>query len=76
MKLQAYLDRICYRGLPEVNFETLQAIHRQHLLHIPYENIDVQLRRPVSLEIEPTFDKIVMRNRGGWCYEMRRVSQA
>jgi len=30
----------------------------------------VQLRRKVFIEVEPTFDKIVTRRRGGWCYEM------
>ena len=70
MNLQSYLDRICYHGPLQVNIETMTQIHSHHLLHIPYENVDVQLRRPVSLEIGPIFDKIVNQHRGGWCYEM------
>ncbi|HIG43614.1 MAG: arylamine N-acetyltransferase [bacterium] len=70
MQLQAYLDRIGYAGPVRADFETLARIHKHHLLNIPYENIDVQFGRTVSLDIEPVFDKIVNRCRGGWCYEM------
>ncbi len=70
MRLADYLARIEYQGQPKANLECLSAIHRQHLLHIPYENLDVQLGRPLDLEIERIFDKLVHRRRGGWCYEM------
>ena len=49
---------------------TLGAIHRAHQYAIPFENIDVQLRRPVVIDREANYDKIVGRRRGGWCYEM------
>src|SRR4029078_11594867 len=49
---------------------TLRAVHRQHLERIPYENLDVQFGRRLSIEIETIFEKIVSRGRGGWCYEM------
>jgi len=68
--LQAYLERIGYAGTPTPDLHTLTGLHRRHLLAIPYENLDVQLERPVGLDIEPIFDKLVLRRRGGWCYEM------
>ena len=70
MQLQAYLDRVGFRGTPRVDFATLAALHRGHLLQIPYENLDVQLRRPVGFGIDAIFAKVVMQRRGGWCYEM------
>jgi N-hydroxyarylamine O-acetyltransferase len=70
MKLADYLSRIEYQGQPRADLECLSAIHRQHLLHIPYENIDVQMGRRLDLDIERIFDKIVHQHRGGWCYEM------
>ena len=70
MKLEDYLSRIDYQGQPRADLECLTAIHRQHLLHIPYENLDVQLGRPLDLDMDRIFDKIVRRHRGGWCYEM------
>jgi len=70
MKLADYLTRIDYQGPVAPDLECLNAIHRQHLLHIPYENLDVQLERPLDLDTERIFEKIVRRGRGGWCYEM------
>lgn len=68
--LQGYLDRIGFPGRPRVDFESLRLLHRQHLLTIPYENLDVQLGRPVGFDIDAIYDKLVARRRGGWCYEM------
>jgi N-hydroxyarylamine O-acetyltransferase len=68
--LDAYFDRIGFRGEARVDRDTLFAIHRAHLLAIPYENLDVVLRNRVTREPAAAFDKIVRRRRGGWCYEM------
>ena len=37
---------------------------------LSYENLDIQLERPVDQDIERIFDKIVKNGRGGWCYEL------
>lgn len=70
MKLHDYLARIEYRGPLATDLACLSAIHRQHLLAIPYEDLDVQLGRPLDLDPERIFEKIVTGRRGGWCYEM------
>jgi N-hydroxyarylamine O-acetyltransferase len=70
MKIDSYLDRICYSGPIRANLATLSALHHAHLRAIPYENLDVQLGCPVTIERPAIFDKIVTRRRGGWCYEM------
>ena len=70
MDLQAYLDRIGYTGPVQPDLATLKALHRAHLLAIPYENLDVQLGRRVTTDPADAYDKIVRRRRGGWCYEM------
>jgi N-hydroxyarylamine O-acetyltransferase len=74
MDLQAYFDRIGFAGPARPDLATLRAIHRAHLLAVPYENLDVQLGRPVTLDPAHAFDKIVRRRRGGWCYEMKGSS--
>jgi N-hydroxyarylamine O-acetyltransferase len=33
------------------------------------------LRRPVVLDLEANYDKIVCQRRGGWCYEMHGVME-
>lgn len=70
LSLDDYLQRIGYAGPLTRNADTLRALHRQHLRAIPYENLDVQLGRPVGLDLERIYDKLVVRKRGGWCYEM------
>lgn len=70
MDVNAYLERIGYHGALEPNLETLTALHRAHLLMIPYENLDIHLSSYLSLDEDAIFDKLVTRRRGGWCYEM------
>ena len=70
MKLDDYLARIEYQGPVAPTLACLSEVHRQHLLTIPYEDLDVQLGRALNLDIQRTFEKIVVRRRGGWCYEM------
>lgn len=69
MDLAAYLRRIAYDGPLRVDFETVRGVQRAHAAAIPYENFDVQLKRPLTTDPEAAFAKIVGRGRGGWCYE-------
>lgn len=70
MDLKAYLARIAYDGPMRQDFATLTALHRAHLRAIPYENLDVQFGRPITIERPAIFEKLVVQRRGGWCYEM------
>lgn len=69
MKLQRYLDRIEYGAAVEPNFDTLSALQTAHVCSVPFENLDVQLGRPLSIRTEDAYEKIVVNFRGGWCYE-------
>jgi N-hydroxyarylamine O-acetyltransferase len=69
MRLQHYLDRIEYAGNVEPSFTTLAALQEAHVCSVPFENLDVQLGRPLSIRIEEAYEKIVVNSRGGWCYE-------
>ena len=70
MNLDRYLKRIGLDHRPPATLAGLKTVHRAHLLAIPYENIDVQLGRPVTTAVGPIYEKMVERGRGGWCYEM------
>jgi N-hydroxyarylamine O-acetyltransferase len=76
MDRQLYLERIQCAGPVSPNLETLQRLHRQHLLHVPFENLDIHLGRPLSLDVSDLFDKIVRRRRGGFCYELNTLFAA
>jgi len=69
MNLAAYLERIGHSGAVEPDLATLQAISRAHIATVPFENLDVQLGRPVSTDLSALFAKLVERRRGGWCFE-------
>jgi len=65
-----YLARIGYRGSVVPSAETLRGLHLAHVLTVPFENLDIHLGRPISLEPAAIFEKIVGRCRGGYCYEL------
>jgi len=66
----AYLRRIAYQGEIAPSTETLRGLHIAHLRAVPFENLDIHLGRPIVLDEERLFDKIVRRHRGGFCYEL------
>lgn len=70
MKIDGYLRRIGYTGGVAPSPETLVALHRAHLLSIPYENLDIHRGKALSLDLDAIYEKIVTQHRGGWCYEM------
>lgn len=50
--LDAYLQRVGYRGEIAVTLPIMVSLIRSHAMSLPFENIDVQLRRPLtSLQI-------------------------
>jgi N-hydroxyarylamine O-acetyltransferase len=69
-ELDAYLDRVSFEGVPRANFDTVAGIMRCQLFSVPFENLDVQAGKGVSLEPEAIVDKLVTRRRGGYCYEI------
>jgi N-hydroxyarylamine O-acetyltransferase len=40
------------------------------MLAIPFENLDIGLHRPIRLDLPALWEKIVVRRRGGFCYEV------
>jgi len=65
-----YLCRIGYSGPRDPTPEVLRRIHRAHLFTVPFENLDIHLKRPIVLDEERILDKIVRQHRGGFCYEL------
>jgi len=76
MNIAAYFDRINYQGPTDPTIETLCALHQAHMLAVPFENLDIPLKRPIVLDEELLFDKIINRRRGGFCYELNGLFSA
>ena len=76
MNVDAYLERIGYRGPLTPTADTLRRLHVAHLLAVPFENLSIHAGEPVVLEDEALFEKVVGRRRGGFCYELNGLFAA
>lgn len=68
-----YFNRIGFTGATEPDADTLCKLMRAHVQAIPFENLDVQAGKIVSLVPEDIVEKIVYRLRGGYCYEVNSL---
>lgn len=67
--LDLYFQRIGYTGSHGANLQTVHDLHLLHLQHIPYENIDVFCHQGVKLDAESLTQKVLLRRRGGYCFQ-------
>ena len=71
MNTEKYLARIGLENPVAIaDIYNLRLLQRQHLLNVPFENLDIHWRRPIVLDTEYFYRKIVEQNRGGFCYEL------
>ncbi|MEX0282244.1 MAG: arylamine N-acetyltransferase [Arenibacterium sp.] len=70
MTPKSYLDRIHFFGTASPDLATLFRLTNAHLSTIPFENLDQQMGVAVSTDLERVYDKVVLRQRGGWCFEL------
>ncbi len=70
MNIQAYLDRIGYKGKQEVSLAVLRSLHGQHIFSVPFENLDIHYGKEISLDVTSIYKKVVEKKRGGFCYEL------
>lgn len=72
--MKEYLERI--KAGPTgiaADLPTLKMLQRQHLLNVPFENLDIHRERPIVLDTEKFYTKIVGEKRGGFCYELNAL---
>ncbi len=65
-----YLKRIEYTEPVKPDAQTLHGLQAAHMLHVPFENLDIRLKRPIRLDEQSLWNKIVTNKRGGFCYEL------
>ena len=69
VNLDAYFERVGWRGMRSPMYETLAGLLRAHMAAIPFENLDVLLGRRIRLDLEGLQAKLVDARRGGYCFE-------
>ncbi len=69
-RVAAYLRRIGAERPARPDAAALRALHRAHLLAVPFENLGIHLGEGVSLAPAALWDKVVGARRGGFCYEL------
>ena len=73
MDVKTYLQRINLEIVDSINLNFLKKLQKNHLLNIPFENLDIHIGRPIDLDIEKISNKILHNNRGGFCYELNGI---
>ncbi|MBO0728947.1 MAG: arylamine N-acetyltransferase [Acidimicrobiaceae bacterium] len=69
-QIDAYLDRIGASYPKARGADELRELHAAHLRRVPFENLSIHLGEPIRLDEDALIDKIVTRQRGGFCYEL------
>ena len=73
----AYLARIGITDTPAPTAEELTRLVFAHHCSVPFENLDVcEFGLIPDLNIDALYDKVVVRRRGGYCFEMNAIFAA
>lgn len=75
IELDAYFDRIGYRGARSASLDTLRELHALHPAAMPFENLSPLLGLPVPLDAASVEAKMVRGGRGGYCFEHNLLFQ-
>jgi len=70
MNVTTYLERIHYAQPIKPDVETLRELQHAHMLTVPFENLDIGLKRPIKIDETSIWEKLIIQKRGGFCYEL------
>jgi N-hydroxyarylamine O-acetyltransferase len=73
VNLDAYFARTGFSGATACTVDTLNRLALAHVKSIPFENLDVLLNRPISLDDAAVDGKLITRQRGGYCFEQNTL---
>ncbi len=73
MNVEKYIERINYQGELQPTYECLCQLHKCHVMAIPFESMDVHFKTAIKLDLVSLFDKVIVENRGGFCYELNHL---
>lgn len=70
MNTKRYLKRIGISQDVDISTHSLKLIQKQHLLTVPFENLDIHIHKKLTTDLDVLYYKIVEWQRGGICYEL------
>ena len=70
MNPRDYLSRIEIEAAEQPSYRFLEKLQYHHLLNVPFENLDIIAGKKIILDEKLIYEKVVVRNRGGFCYEL------
>lgn len=70
MDIATYLERLHYQKKITISKAVLWELQKAHLLNVPFENLDIHYKNKINLDLQSVFDKVVLKKRGGFCYEL------
>lgn len=73
MDLERYFARIGIAGPMTPDAAGLTRMQSAHRRAIGFENLDVMLGQGIRIDSASVFDKLVLRGRGGYCFEQNRL---
>ncbi|XP_056390604.1 arylamine N-acetyltransferase 2-like isoform X2 [Hyla sarda] len=69
MDIKAYLQRVNLTYCKPPSLSALRELHRHHVHSVPTESLSIHSGEKIILDFSWIYDKIVVRRRGGFCYE-------
>jgi len=70
MNVTDYLKRIEYTKPVKPDAQTLRGLQIAHMQNIPFENLDIGLKRFIKIDEYSIWEKLIVNKRGGFCYEL------
>lgn len=67
-----YLSRIQLSDCAS-SLDGLSTLQGHHTENIPFENLDITVGRKIALDYRHLFDKVVLKKRGGYCFELNTL---
>ena len=70
MDVKKYLERINIKKIRPASYSFLTQLQLNHLIAVPFENLDIRHGIKIVLDERRFYEKIVHQGRGGFCYEL------
>lgn len=70
MNINSYVNKIGISEIKKPSLRFLTELQNQHLLSIPFEDLDIPNRARIELNLRKIYNKIIPSKRGGFCYEL------